>query len=548
MIKKKKMIVYLLIILLITKITYVNAWTGSIGFSDKAEGGDTTGTGEKEISLGSTEKDGTTTNYTCVYNYDITVKNSITINGYNQNDNSIMEDSINIQKKDSIISGTAIGIEIYETKTVEWTVTKAIAKEQKTENVTLCYCRYSNIAPPNNGNNCVAGNRICKMSSLSSSGIQPIKLACSSNNYGPTEYRCQNIAGCNYTRTNCKSSTKTTDPVETANTEMQTKCKEVAEKSAIAAANGYIYPSYKVELPDSNKKDGDSNTTIQATLTSCSKSGCKFSYEAGKISDNITAKYDYKPKKVCINVKNAQVRYIESNSNCITGEEIEVKNGTNHWHYFTPLSLTSNDEAGINLMPSGQGKLNQSQCKYVMENNTNYKDLIIKIDYTDFKGNHSREDYNAINNGCYLTSKIKIPVKQKFYNEEKNNNNQIIFKGFNFYYRAIDINNPFPNGIAADSYWYQWGQSQKVNQNPSPDLSESFATKTYETKNISASAVREYNEEHPYTSWDEMNTNGSSSLINSNKISNTLIERIVNNKDYYNLGCGPANKDWEECR
>ena len=45
-----------------------------------------------------------------------------------------------------------------------------------------------------------------------------------------------------------------------------------------------------------------------------------------------------------------------------------------------------------------------------------------------------------------------------------------------------------------------------------------------------------------------MNVDGSSSLINSNKINNTLIERIGNNKDYYNLGCGPANEDWEECR
>ena len=45
-----------------------------------------------------------------------------------------------------------------------------------------------------------------------------------------------------------------------------------------------------------------------------------------------------------------------------------------------------------------------------------------------------------------------------------------------------------------------------------------------------------------------MNINGSSSLINSNKINNTLIERIVNNKDYYKLGCGPANEDWEGCR
>ena len=42
-----------------------------------------------------------------------------------------------------------------------------------------------------------------------------------------------------------------------------------------------------------------------------------------------------------------------------------------------------------------------------------------------------------------------------------------------------------------------------------------------------------------------MNLNGTSNYINSSSI---IKRNNVSTKSFYNLGCGPSNKDWEECR
>ena len=60
-------------------------------------------------------------------------------------------------------------------------------------------------------------------------------------------------------------------------------------------------------------------------------------------------------------------------------------------------------------------------------------------------------DYNKLKKSewtCYLTSTIKIPITQQFYKEKettKNNKTTITFTGFKFYYRSVNINDPFPN-------------------------------------------------------------------------------------------------------
>ena len=101
--------------------------------------------------------------------------------------------------------------------------------------------------------------------------------------------------------------------------------------------------------------------------------------------------------------------------------------------------------------------------------------------------------------GCYFSSTFNIPISQKFYNEE---NNGTTIKGFNFYYKPIDINNPFPNGVASDSYWYNSydASTNKITlDNPQKgttiniNLDDSFKQITYAATNIKLNEIREYN-------------------------------------------------------
>lgn len=445
------------------------------------------------------------------------------------------------------LAGRFIGLNIYEIKNYTTTITYSLTSHRTKYTCDICL-KWDKLPPKNPPTQ--PPNAMDMSYSTTESTLSQL---------GTTGLTCTNWSKnvTTYDKNKCtKFKSEQTESIEPKEND-KTWCSDIVEQNITTSK---VSPSYEITYLDSNDANTNTQTndkyntqeivkgTVNCTSdTSNSGFSCGNNKCSGTITSNQNCTISYnRSNTICINVKNGKIRY--ANQNECNDEEYAVTNSQNYWSYFIPLNTKSDSGFGL-TMKSGAKQTNANICKNIIDNYDNYRELITYKSGELFPANESKaKSKSKVENGCYYQTYVNIPVTQKFYNEEKNNNNQIIFKGFNFYYRAIDINNPFPNGIATDSYWYQWGQSQKVNQNPSPDLSESFATKTYETKNISASAVREYNEEHPYTSWDEMNINGSSSLINSNKISNTLIERIVNNKDYYNLGCGPANEDWEECR
>ena len=133
-----------------------------------------------------------------------------------------------------------------------------------------------------------------------------------------------------------------------------------------------------------------------------------------------------------------------------------------------------------------------------------------------------------------------------------NNNSKI--RGYGYFYRQIDINNPFPNGLSATSIWNGLIDTtnnvikitDKNDENKiikKYNLSDSFKEKSYSIYNINSSAIRNYNhqERNFYTSWEDMDVDGTSTFIND------YLTRY-NSRDYYKLGCGPANSDWEECK
>jgi hypothetical protein len=173
-----------------------------------------------------------------------------------------------------------------------------------------------------------------------------------------------------------------------------------------------------------------------------------------------------------------------------------------------------------------------------------YPNYIVPIDSSGtasaFVGDYNRYgdkdlsiDYNKLTsgNGCNISTKIYFPIEQKFYNEIIEAGKTKL-KGFNFYYRPIDIDNPFPNGIGTNSLWAEW------ERNNQPDLSKSYEEVTYIAANIDADEIRRYTKNHPYTSWLSMDINGKSNFIETRS--------IVTRKTTYNgygLGCGPANED-----
>lgn len=334
-------------------------------------------------------------------------------------------------------------------------------------------------------------------------------------------------------------------------------CKEMAVEAAKTAANKNLGATFNVELKNSNyteeelkkttdKEEYTTNYSTDNKKITIVKSEKEFKTDVNKekLNDKATSTYTYSLPKACINRKTSQVAY---RTTACEKDEMEVeKVSSEFWNYFTPLSTKSNQNIEIKLSP--KTKISPSGCKYVIDNNKNYTSLIIPrkengVTKDEFSGKIGNDkDLIDKGDGCYLKISVKIPVKQKFYHEEttkKGSTVSIKFKGFNFYYRQIDYTNPFPNGLDEDSYWYDWYKSKNKN----PDMSKSFSTITYKTNEIDTTTIRNYNDTYPYTSWSNMNIDGTSQFI-TDDIFDTKRNITTN---WYQLGCGPANAGKTGC-
>ena len=294
--------------------------------------------------------------------------------------------------------------------------------------------------------------------------------------------------------------------------------------------NSFMGPSYKVQLinpnyinPDSNKGEGD-KIVAEVTAKSCQGYNCY---------------YSYRPNYICINRKTAIVNYRDKECN---NDEITIadgkSSGIDYWKYFVPLDAKNGDSFGISLAYKQEAGVKKKEFCLALINKypKSYTSYIKDKDGNDLSSSAAVAK-SQVDGGCRLMSEIKIPITQKFYNEKEENGTKKL-NGYAFYYRPIDVNNPFPNGITDESsYWYDWYKSNKKD----PNLADSFKTITYAANNIKTSSIRAYNENNPYTSWQGMKVDGSSEFVKSYLTSN-------GKQDFYKLGCGPANKDWEECK
>jgi len=291
-------------------------------------------------------------------------------------------------------------------------------------------------------------------------------------------------------------------------------------------------PSYKMIIEDSN----DAN---------CKGSTCNL--EVPVVDDFINTEptspllYNvyYEFYGTCLNATTGKVRYLDSELETCESDEVLIENyidtvtGENtHWHAFIPLNQKSNDT--YNIKATSDKTLATSECQTYIEQNEDYYDTLIAAN------NDTLEKEPALAmaqitaaNGCKKAFIFEVKVQQKFYNEEEKETDKLIFQGFNFYYKPIDITKPFSSTFDfTDSYWTEEDVEEKI-------TSTAFSEKNleYVAENINAKEIKNINKNSTYTDWRNMNPNGTSSLIGTDN----LITRIKK-YDGYELGAGPQVK------
>lgn len=525
--------------------------------------------------------------WSCYYKYNTSSTNEITINGYNRNNEEITSKN-SLKIKEKVLAGTSIGLDIYETKIVGYEVIDVVVEYKK---------ETSDWIQIGGGYNKCTGKGTCQLTKCkrgtsTSYSNETTKQECQKDS---NKYRCEMNFNENCTWVEAKYDWS--DPkvekydIRKSNSEdhgSKTKekysdCEKAAFNAAQTEANSKLGASYQVEIPDSNNAKSNTSKKISGAAVNCKSLTKKEKIEkcekftfTGKKDNKYTLQIEYEYRtNPCMNVITSEVKYVSNSKYCNDDNEVLIANDTNeagraHWHYFVPLNTKSKDKKGKNntvniaLSKKNSQNLKFEQCIYVLENNYVEKDSQSnKTDYTDLikSGNgetlngdykcelrngkkicdkklQSTSDYLKLKkNGCYLTSVIKIPINQKFYQEEQDNDGNIKFTGFNFYYRPININDPFPNGFSENSYWKQWDKDGRKD----PNMAESYKITTYSAININTQTVRNYKntttdgEQNTYSSWNNMTKAGK-----SNFISNQGVVTRHKTGDYYKIGEGPS--------
>lgn len=427
----------------------------------------------------------------------------ISLNLYNTYNNSIINQTIISQRT---IAGTAVGTDLYEKITLTWWAKGLIS----TTITCKQWAAYSCMGT------CCA-NRSCTVSYACPSTCYAIREV----SYGGTSWSqdCQNTAnrlGYEYVKSELEK-------------QGASYSLNIADPNDARCGNPEKYA-------DELKKDGVvcNNYNVSAVPGNIS------SYEESlKNGGKVTKKIHYEMYGACINVKTGKVRYLDKDNKCNENEYyIENDNeneNTRHWHIFTPLNTKTTDGYILAMTPNDKTIENSTRCqKAINDYASNYEYVLYIKPLTGTFVKNIEIDKKKVSNGCYLQTIITIPTIQKFYGEEITEDSDIL-KGFNFYYRPIDIDNPFPNGINDDSYWKTWYDTEKKE----PNLKESFKEATYWTNNIDLNSIREYNEESSYLDWENMNIDGTSSFISTQGIINR--SSTINKNSVYNLGCAPTN-------
>ena len=509
----------------------------------------TTGTGNKK--------------YRYRYKRVISTSKEISTNAYNLNGDSVMPYDIYIDpKKYTFKAGTWIGVNITETQTAAWAVGM---NDFEIEELLKEYtCTYEKTSTKYCNRTTVTSQGACNGSSgkytpINSSivGYCTIKYKCGTNT---DTFTIPNIKKDYYENYSCPpyyngyrlKEEQNEEITQDGGGQFESNIKQKAIRETHSAALNMIgAPLAKIKYSTNNDYPEDLTKAKYLTITSASV-GEKKDVWTSASSGYVQKDYEYNQKQVCINAKTADVTY---GREC-TSEELKVNNEQvydkylnrtiTYWHYFIPLNTKSNSNYSLEIIENENSFLSVEECLNAMETKKNYQDYIVPAndnytfigDYKKYANKDLSADYKTLktSNGCNLSMKINFPISQEFYNETA----EYKFKGFNFYYKPIDIHNPFPNGIDNTSVWYNWSKNGKKK----PDLTKSYDEITYIAQISNVKSIRDYTKNNPYTSWDNMYINGTSSFVEKQGV----IKRLVDRNSFYNLGCGPSNSDWSECK
>ena len=507
MMKKISKIIIIITIIFSIKITECNAAAGiNVQYVDNGSNK----TEESGPNYNNTWTSGNIT-YTCTGTYKIDVGYGTTIYGYNQNNEEIIN-GVPITGE-NIMAGTAIGLKILETKKISWQKpTISLTKVEKYDTY-LCNCKKT--VRECNDFGMLMGRFKLPFLVVNLPICKDKEESCTAGTQG---CKCET----------CGGGQSVPKPI-TSGPEYDA-CEKAVNAQIQSDAQAYQGSSYALKLRNSNDiQENGIDKTINGS------GGC-----GG--TNPITCTYTYAPKTVCMNILTSKVTY-RDNDTCVSGEvKIENDSDSNHWHYFTPLNTKSNDDFVLTMSYASQSGLQEKGfCVQAIDSNpTNYKSFVRDKNNQKLTGMTIEKDKETVTNGCYFGTEIDINIEQKFYNEI----NQEQLKGFNFYYKPIEINNPFPNGISGTSLWKNWYESE----NKKPNISDSYSTITYKALNINANAIRNYNNidinpqdgisDNLYGDWTKMNIDGTSQYIDNNN----PIQRNGNIK-VYKLGCGKENEN-----
>lgn len=446
---------------------------------------------------------------------------------------------------ESVIAGTSFGANLYEQREVEWSCSKAVKH--------TCYIK---VTPKTNEfSTCRAANPGPYSDMLCAMHGQCDPCQGLSNWGTPHEEQIS----CDYSD-QCSFEEKL---IEQAN----------LENHYINGARG----AYTITIPDPN----DIKSTEYKEAIAITKSNII----EGQLQNPIMFTTYYQMYGVCMNKNTSKVRYLQTSEDSCNSDEMYIKNyeqspiptefgkDNSHSHIFVPLNAKTTDTFVFSMGSNSTEEV--KMCKAIMETYpTTYANYIIPINSDEFTGTSYDSTIIDNDNGCRLQTIIPISIVQNFYNEVEENG-QLVFKGFNFFYRPIDITNPFPNllvdnltnafnnafgtglkesywksvsnvnnaesnTILQKEYWYYSKTDNVYRQNNNSGTEVVKMENSYNEITYKSTNVRKINETEDYTSWNNINSDGMSSIISTSGGDITRINADISK--IYKLGCGPQNK------
>lgn len=416
------------------------------------------------------------------------------------------------------LAGTYIGLNVYEKK--GYTKTGSYDVTAKRVNYD---CEYEKTYTYTSCTECIENNKKTQCCTTHTSTVH-------TSSHPPSGSReCPAISGFNLVSGPTRNDIDI-DPTST----MIADC-----RSRATPKHTYLTSSYKATYKDSNDIDEINGTsaTIEGS-GSCDDGGPTYSGSGASGTVEITrdCEFKYNREKTCINIQTSEVRYISTSESCDSDTEYTITMKDNYWKYFVPLNANSKNGFSFAMNPNNNSVQSVGMCQNIVDNYDNYRDLI-KPAKGSFEANETKSQAKrriAAANGCYYQSTITIPIEQKFYNELEDG---ITFNGFNFYYKVIDVDNPFPNTLPNYSIW------KDLEKNNSANIE--FGSITYEADIITSNIqkIRTYNQNNLYTNWLNMKNKGNTSISEFVEKEQIVVRLQKNNS--YKLGCGISNTDLE---